>query len=136
MWALFLVNSLSPWIFPSPGGKRWDPDNLSARFRLLVRRAGLSWTFLDLRHTFGSQLAKNDVSLIKIAQLMGNSPGICRKHYAALIPEKMHDVVEFSRPDPTHDDPSDTTDALIRKLLDKLDASAAAKNAASLRIAR
>ena len=27
---------------------------------------------------------------------MGNSPEICRKHYAALIPEEMAEVVEFS----------------------------------------
>lgn len=26
---------------------------------------------------------------------MGNSPDICQRHYAALIPEKMTDVVEF-----------------------------------------
>ena len=31
----------------------------------------------------------------EIATLMGNSPDICRRHYAALIPEAMHDVVEF-----------------------------------------
>jgi hypothetical protein len=26
---------------------------------------------------------------------MGNSPEICRRHYAALIPEQMRDTVEF-----------------------------------------
>lgn len=60
-----------------------------------MRRAGLPWTFLDLRHTFGSQLAKNDVSLIKIAQLMGNSPEIARRHYIQLVPEDMLADVEF-----------------------------------------
>ncbi len=34
-------------------------------------------------------------SLYKIATLMGNSPEICRRYYAALIPEAMSDTVEF-----------------------------------------
>ncbi len=57
--------------------------------------ADLSWSCLDFRHTFGSQLAMKGESLYKISHLLGNSPEICRKHYAALIPEEMNDVVEF-----------------------------------------
>ena len=34
-------------------------------------------------------------SLYKISELLGNSPGICRRHYAALIPELMRDTAEF-----------------------------------------
>ena len=34
-------------------------------------------------------------SLYKISKLMGNSPEICGRHYAALIPEEMGDSVEF-----------------------------------------
>ena len=34
-------------------------------------------------------------SLYKISALMGNSPEICQRHYAALIPETMVDSVEF-----------------------------------------
>lgn len=34
-------------------------------------------------------------SLFKISELMGNSPDICRRHYAALTPELMRDTVEF-----------------------------------------
>lgn len=55
-------------------------------------------TRLDFRYTFGSQLAQNGVSLYKIATLMGNSPEICRRHYAALIPEGMAEDVEFAYP--------------------------------------
>lgn len=83
------------WVFPSPHGKRWDPDNLSDAFRSVVRAAGLPWTLLDLRHTFGSHLAMKGVSLYKISTLMGNSPEIARRHYAALIIEQMHGDVEF-----------------------------------------
>ena len=36
-------------------------------------------------------------SLYKVSELMGNSPDICRRHYALLIPERMHDVVDFGR---------------------------------------
>jgi hypothetical protein len=34
-------------------------------------------------------------SLYKIATLMGNRPDICRKHYAALMPESLTGSVEF-----------------------------------------
>lgn len=83
------------WFFPSPEGARWDIDNFS---RLLSRVNGvakLPWACLDYRHTFGSQLAMKGESLYKISKLMGNSPEICRKHYAALVPEEMAGSVEF-----------------------------------------
>ena len=46
-------------------------------------------------------MAMANISLYKISKLMGNSPEICRRHYAALIPEDMTEVVEFARPQPT-----------------------------------
>lgn len=86
------------WYFPSPEGTWWDPDNFSADLRKVNGAAELSWRCLDFRHTFGSQLAQKGVSLYKIATLMGNSPEICRRHYAALIPEALTDEVEFGSP--------------------------------------
>ena len=47
------------------------------------------------RHTFGSQLAMKGESLYKISALMGNSPEICRRHYAMLMPESLVQTVEF-----------------------------------------
>lgn len=85
----------TPWVFTSLQGCRWDPDNLSKRYRRILKKAGLPWNFLDLRHTFGSQLAMKGVSLIKIAQLMGNSPEIARRHYIQLIPEELAVDVVF-----------------------------------------
>lgn len=85
----------SPWLFPSPNGKQYDPDNFSRDLRAANLAHGLDWTNLDYRHTFGSQLAMKGESLYKIATLMGNSPEICRRHYAALVPEAMSDTVEF-----------------------------------------
>lgn len=83
------------WVFPSPEGHRWDPDNLGRRLRERAQRAGLVWNFLDLRHTFGSQLARKGVSLLKIARLMGNSPAVASRHYVNLVPEEMAVDVEF-----------------------------------------
>lgn len=86
------------WYFPSPRSHaQWDPDNLSRAIRVANTPSGLEWTCLDYRHTFGSQLAQKGVSLYKISALMGNSPEICRRHYAALVPEAMGDEVEFGR---------------------------------------
>lgn len=86
------------WFFPSPDRCRWDCDNFSRDLRELNRKAGFPYGCLDFRHTFGSQLAMANVSLHRISKLMGNSPEICRRHYAALVPEDMADVVEFIRP--------------------------------------
>lgn len=86
------------WFFPSPEGRLWIPDNFSRDLREANSEANLVWGCLDYRHTFGSQLAMNGESLFKIATLMGNSPEICRRHYAALVPESLASSVEFVRP--------------------------------------
>lgn len=83
------------WLFPNSVDGRYDPDNFSSDLRELNRVKGLPWTCLDYRHTFGSQLAMKGESLYKISKLLGNSPEICRRHYAALIPEEMGESVEF-----------------------------------------
>ena len=100
------------WFFPSPNGQRWDPDNFSHDLRAINKANGLPWSCLDFRHTFGSHLAQKGESLYKIATLMGNSPDICRRHYAALIPEAMHDVVEFESDGPGAGRQNDTQEML------------------------
>ena len=55
----------------------------------------LPWNLMELRHTFGSQLARKGVSLLKIAKLMGNSPEIAARHYINLVPEEMAEDVAF-----------------------------------------
>lgn len=112
-----LADSL--WFFPSPRGKRWDCDNFSTDLRRINKAHGLDWTCLDFRHTFGSHLAQKGVSLYKIATLMGNSPEICRRHYAALIPEEMRDVVEFEVKENRTSDDSDTR-KMLREILAEL----------------
>ncbi len=91
-----LKHRAGAWFFPSPEGKkRWDPDNFSQDLRAANQKHGLPWGCLDYRHTFGSTLAQLGRSLYQISALLGNSPEICRLHYAALVPEAMTDVVEF-----------------------------------------
>ena len=85
------------FFFPSPQGERYNPDNFSRDLRKIQKKHGLQWGCLDFRHTFGSQLAQKGESLYKISALMGNSPEICRRHYAALVPEAMADAVEFEQ---------------------------------------
>jgi len=110
----------SVWFFPSPTGKRWDPDNFSQDLRRINNAAGLKWSCLDFRHTFGSQLAQKGESLQKIAELMGNSPEICRKHYAALIPERMHDTVEFADGPTVPTAGTERVEAMFQEILGKL----------------
>ncbi len=86
------------WLFPSPAGTWWDCDNFSHDLTAANKFGGLLLSCLDYRHTFGSQLAMKGESLYKISALMGNSPDICRKHYAAVVPESLLEVVEFTSP--------------------------------------
>jgi site-specific recombinase XerD len=87
-------DNTSCWFFPS-NGNRMHPDTFSHHLASINKKAGLEWTCLDFRHTFGSQLAKRGLSLYKISELMGNSPEICRRHYAAIRTEHLHEDVEF-----------------------------------------
>jgi integrase len=121
----------APWFFSSPRNKRWDPDNFSEDLRIINKEHGLNWSSLDFRHTFGSHLAQNGVSLYKIAELMGNSPEICRRHYAALMPEKMHDAVEFEV-SPTLGDRR--TEEMLRQILERLEPVDDAGDRPALRI--
>jgi hypothetical protein len=52
---------------------------------------------------------------------MGDSPAICQRHYAALIPETMHDTVEFPTGNPkTAVAPSSANDIVAKELLERL----------------
>jgi integrase len=109
----------SIWFFPSPDGERWHPDNYSLKLRTMNQHAGLTWSSMDFRHTFGSHLAQKGVSLYKISSLMGNSPEICRKHYAALQPHEMRDEVEFGTKR-TATGPAGSEDPATQQLLQQL----------------
>jgi integrase len=122
------VNSI--WYFPSPTGKRWNTDNFSQDLRKINNENNLEWSCLDFRHTFGSQLAQKGESLYKIAELMGNSPEICRRHYAALVPEKMRDTVEFMNK-PLEQ--AGNVEVMLKQILQRLDGNDSKLN---IRLAR
>jgi len=113
----------SRWFFPSPQGQRWHPDNFSLKLREINDAHDLRWSCMDYRHTFGSHLAMKGVSLYKISALMGNSPEICRRHYAALLPHEMREEVEFATGEKVEGPPpdDDPTQAMLRELLEKVD---------------
>jgi integrase len=97
------------WLFTTAEGEQWTGDgfyaalrdaNLAASKKLTDdgKDAMPIWSALDFRHTFGTMLASSGVSLFIIADWMGNSPEICRKHYAHLIQSLLHKYVEFMKP--------------------------------------
>jgi integrase len=105
--------SVGNWFFPSPEGLRWDADNFSEHLRDANRAKKLDWSCWEYRHTFGSQLVIRGESIYKVAEVMGNSPDVCRKHYARLTPESLTGVTEFPKLEeadgPGPDTPKDTT---------------------------
>jgi len=58
----------------------------------LGRRLGFKVGWNIFRHTFGSLLAQDGVSLYQISAWMGNSPEVCRRHYAALRSDWSPDI--------------------------------------------
>jgi site-specific recombinase XerD len=111
----------SRWYFPSTEGNHWHPDTFGEKIREINEAHGLSWSCGDYRHTFGSHLAMKGVSLYKISSLMGNSPDICRKHYAALVPQEMREEVEFASPAAGGPDPRGGSSMLMQQLLQRLE---------------
>ncbi len=59
----------------------------AAELKLILGRIG--WN--PFRHTFGSLLAQAGVSIDKISAWMGNTPEVCRRHYAQFIPRDRRD---------------------------------------------
>ena len=94
--------SFGDWFFPSPDGRRWDPDNFSADLRAANSAARLCWGCLDYRHILGSQLAQAGVGLYKISHLMGNPPEICRLQYAPMSSDALELDVRFPSPRPPY----------------------------------
>ena len=76
------------------GERKWNSNAVAfirrlRRARPDVPRERIAWN--TFRHTFGSLLAQAGVSIDKIAAWMGNSPDVCRRHYAEFVPRDAHD---------------------------------------------
>ena len=82
---------IAPW--PAARAEwEWAAESLIAALREEasgVAPEHIGWT--PFRHTFASMLAQAGVSLDKISAWMGNSPEVCRRHYAQFVPRGAHD---------------------------------------------
>jgi integrase len=90
---------LNEWSIPRPPPSRSKDysEKKKAFESAKKKRAATIKTALDrigwnaFRHTFGSLLAQGGVSLDKISSWMGNTPDVCRRHYAQFIPRDRRD---------------------------------------------
>lgn len=65
---------MAPWVFLSPGKRRWDDRNLRRAWYRVLRAAGIRKVrFHDLRHTFASLLIEQGAHPKYIQDLMGHS---------------------------------------------------------------
>jgi integrase len=72
-------------LFRTKEGNRWIPTTYSKRFRVLREKVGLPrLTCYTYRHQFATNWLKAGRSIDLLAELMGNTPNIIRKHYAHL----------------------------------------------------
>ena len=82
-------------IVPWPAEKAlWTYEAIRLLERLAVRCPDLGpelWGWNVFRHTFGTLLAQEGVSLDKISAWMGNSPAIARRHYVQFVPRGQAD---------------------------------------------
>lgn len=90
---------LAKWdIIPPAPSRSKDYAAKKKEFEAAKRKRGtvlkatlnrIGWN--PFRHTFGSLLAQAGVSLDKISSWMGNTPEVCRRHYAQFIPRDRRD---------------------------------------------
>lgn len=90
---------LGKWAIPRPAPSRskdykarkaaWEMEKRKRDAELTAALARIGWN--SFRHTFGSLLAQAGVSLDKISAWMGNTPEVCRRHYAQFIPRDRRD---------------------------------------------
>ncbi len=84
--------------FPTPEGDRYYEQPKRAFYQILKKAAlkGVGWH--TLRKTFGSELARQGVSLLKIQKWMGHSdPRITMQHYAHLSPAFDEDINKIGK---------------------------------------
>jgi integrase len=69
--------------------KAYEKEMAERADKLKTTLERIGWN--PFRHTFGSLLAQAGVSLDKISAWMGNTPEVCRRHYAQFIPRDRRD---------------------------------------------
>lgn len=91
---------LQAWNLPRPAQskakeyrekrKAWEKAKKAKETEIHAALERIGWN--AFRHTFGSLLAQAGVSLDKISAWMGNTPEVCRRHYAQFIPRDRRDT--------------------------------------------
>ncbi len=74
-------------LFRTRGGKRgWALNEVMRRFRLIRAATGIPrLTAYSYRHTFATSWLEQGKSIDVLAELLGNTPAIIRKHYSHLL---------------------------------------------------
>lgn len=87
--AMSMGKELSPWIFLSPEGERWDERNLRRGFYRCLDKAGLRQVrFHDLRHTYASLMAAIGAPPKYVQKQLGHSSfQVTMDIYSHLFPE-------------------------------------------------
>ena len=81
------ILKLDDLVFSGPEGRPVDPGTLGKTFRGIVRRAGLTCRFHDLRHTFASLLLAAGANPKVVSEALGHSSvGFTPDTYSHLLP--------------------------------------------------
>jgi integrase len=73
-------------LFRTRCGKRWRLNEVMRRFRLLRRKLGIkNLTAYSYRHTFATGWLERGGSIDVLAELLGNTAEVIRKHYSHLL---------------------------------------------------
>ena len=83
-------------LFPRKDGGRWGKSEQHRRIKAALAAAKLpdSASFYSLRHSYISRSIEEGVPVALIADNVGSSEGIIRKHYKHLIAEKVRPMLE------------------------------------------
>ena len=81
-------------VFPSTIGTTYNRSNLSKRFKLILKEAGLpEIRFHDLRHTAATLMLNHGIPVIVVSRRLGHArPSITLDVYGHLIPDKQKEV--------------------------------------------
>ena len=73
------------WCFANSKGDKMSSDDFGTMLREINRKAGLSWTTQDFRHTYATNRLSENWNIKTLAQEMGTSMQMLQDHYAAYI---------------------------------------------------
>lgn len=102
--AMSMGKEMSPWVFLSPEGVRWDERNLRRGFYRCLDKAGIRQVrFHDLRHTYASLMAENGAPPKYVQKQLGHSSfQVTMDIYSHLFPDGNREwVLKLDSPNQT-----------------------------------